>query len=138
MLDTAETECGRRSPNIVDIAPRIVGGQRAARGAWPWQVFIGLGHFLCGGSLLNNAWVLTAAHCTGYVPLYISKRFESVCRSVTIKWRPSLALIVWRYYQPPETSIPVGEEVTIHGRSYLKRLPARVAIDCSCKLSGQL
>uniref|UniRef100_A0A8C6TH08 Peptidase S1 domain-containing protein n=1 Tax=Neogobius melanostomus TaxID=47308 RepID=A0A8C6TH08_9GOBI len=40
------------------------GGQPAPEGAWPWQVSIhrGGGH-ICGGSLINNLWVLSAAHC---------------------------------------------------------------------------
>ncbi|CAN7986436.1 unnamed protein product, partial [Ixodes hexagonus] len=47
---------------------RVVGGQEAVPHSWPWQVslhhpqFDILGHF-CGGSLINNIWVLTAAHC---------------------------------------------------------------------------
>uniref|UniRef100_A0A3B4YWT0 Peptidase S1 domain-containing protein n=1 Tax=Seriola lalandi dorsalis TaxID=1841481 RepID=A0A3B4YWT0_SERLL len=42
---------------------KIVGGQSAAAGTWPWQVNLHRkGRNICGGSLINNQWVLTAAH----------------------------------------------------------------------------
>uniref|UniRef100_A0A3B5LGH1 Peptidase S1 domain-containing protein n=1 Tax=Xiphophorus couchianus TaxID=32473 RepID=A0A3B5LGH1_9TELE len=51
---------------IVTKASRIVGGQDASPGRWPWQVSIQTNnsHF-CGGSLITDQWVLTAAHCIG-------------------------------------------------------------------------
>uniref|UniRef100_I3JIS6 Peptidase S1 domain-containing protein n=1 Tax=Oreochromis niloticus TaxID=8128 RepID=I3JIS6_ORENI len=42
---------------------RIVGGQDASPGSWPWQAGLSIfGSFSCGGSLITDQWVLTAAH----------------------------------------------------------------------------
>uniref|UniRef100_F6U6G0 Hepsin n=1 Tax=Xenopus tropicalis TaxID=8364 RepID=F6U6G0_XENTR len=52
--------CGRRKLAV----DRIVGGQDATLGRWPWQVSLRYdGAHLCGGSLISSEWVLTAAHC---------------------------------------------------------------------------
>ncbi|XP_051741852.1 trypsin I-P1-like isoform X7 [Ctenopharyngodon idella] len=50
--------CGRAPLNV-----RIVGGEDATAGAWPWQVRIHVHDYLCGGTLINKDWVLSAAHC---------------------------------------------------------------------------
>ncbi|XP_039274585.2 A disintegrin and metalloproteinase with thrombospondin motifs gon-1-like isoform X2 [Styela clava] len=43
----------------------VVRGFLAAEKSWPWQVFIELddGADQCGGSLISDTWILTAAHC---------------------------------------------------------------------------
>jgi hypothetical protein len=41
---------------------RIVGGEEAKKNSWPWQVFVKFG-FDCGGALIDDEWVITAAHC---------------------------------------------------------------------------
>jgi len=43
--------------------PNIVGGSEATPGEYPWQVYLIIGQFACGGALIAPQWVLTAAHC---------------------------------------------------------------------------
>uniref|UniRef100_A0A6I8R911 Acrosin-like n=1 Tax=Xenopus tropicalis TaxID=8364 RepID=A0A6I8R911_XENTR len=65
-VSLSPTVCGNRP--LFNKGSRIVGGQNSPPGKWPWMVSIQsptgkeFSH-LCGGSVLNEIWVLTAAHC---------------------------------------------------------------------------
>ncbi|XP_070572618.1 atrial natriuretic peptide-converting enzyme-like [Ptychodera flava] len=60
-----ESGCGTRKSKGNE---RIVGGEEASRGSWPWQVqlvftFSGMEIVACGGTLISPTQVLSAAHC---------------------------------------------------------------------------
>ncbi|KAJ8321545.1 hypothetical protein KUTeg_000901 [Tegillarca granosa] len=82
-------------------AMRIIGGRPVSEGEWPWLVslhakivtkklfgFIPIAHshVFCGGSVINDHWILTAAHCfDGNYKHKNPKYWEARLAAVTIK-----------------------------------------------------
>ncbi|KAL3886431.1 hypothetical protein ACJMK2_026423 [Sinanodonta woodiana] len=63
----ANGSCGHA---LVSSSHKIVGGSVSTPGAYPWQVSLRYkGGHVCGGSLITDKWVLTAAHCFEDTPL---------------------------------------------------------------------
>jgi len=88
-----EDDCGRPSINP---SAKIVGGETTSIEAHPWQILIRRnGYHHCGGSLINDLWVLTAAHClvgftgldivvgTSYTTRYSRSQIFSIAGAVT-------------------------------------------------------
>ena len=52
--------CGKRGLS----SERVIGGVEASPHTWPWSVaLLRFDAYFCGGSLINDQWVVTAAHC---------------------------------------------------------------------------
>jgi secreted trypsin-like serine protease len=66
----AAIACGGLAPEeeetlaFSELEQPVIGGSEASPGEWPWQAQINrLGSHWCGGSLLADRWIVTAAHC---------------------------------------------------------------------------
>ena len=64
------SSCGK--PAIKTTNSRVIGGQEATPHSHPWQCYLGSrstgGSPYCGCSIIDESWIVTAAHCvSGYV-----------------------------------------------------------------------
>ncbi|GAB1606624.1 venom protease-like [Argonauta hians] len=57
---------GRGGGPYPELTTYIVGGTTAEPCEFPWMAFIRIENIICGGSLIDNKHILTAAHCVHY------------------------------------------------------------------------
>ncbi|CAL4060207.1 unnamed protein product, partial [Meganyctiphanes norvegica] len=83
-------ECGE-----ADVADRVVGGNEIPKGAYPWLVAVGRPrfgrfHIDCGGSLITQRHVLTAAHCWDYnSPAHLYEVYAKILKNYIHKAIPN-------------------------------------------------
>ncbi|XP_022532596.2 acrosin [Astyanax mexicanus] len=94
--------CGERPVVGPPGGSRIVGGRFAPEGAWPWQVSIQWTfRHLCGGSIISQHWIISAAHCfnksrifTGYSRLQVVAGLRSQSRLGSAVQRRSVERVI--------------------------------------------
>uniref|UniRef100_A0A914Z8Y3 limulus clotting factor C n=1 Tax=Panagrolaimus superbus TaxID=310955 RepID=A0A914Z8Y3_9BILA len=80
-------DCGKTpiSPDITKAANKIVGGEPAKPYSWPWQVDLckvddgdDKCNHVCGGSVIDEQWILSASHCKILTDVIPGKWFVKV------------------------------------------------------------
>ncbi|XP_067275825.1 ST14 transmembrane serine protease matriptase a [Pseudorasbora parva] len=104
--DEANCDCGKKAFKT----SRVVGGQDAVAGEFPWQVSLHVksSSHVCGASIINERWLVTAAHCVqddkikysqagtweAYLGLHTQKEKNTVTKSLLKQ------IIPHPYYNP--------------------------------------
>ncbi|OHV26736.1 serine protease [Rhizobium sp. RMa-01] len=95
---------------VLKKSPKIVGGMAAASGQFPWAVSLGVAwiddrfkaHF-CGGSIISDRWILTAAHCVkGLTNSDIIVTSGSTLLDSTARSSEVADIVMYKPYKRPE------------------------------------
>ncbi|KAI4900772.1 hypothetical protein NFI96_017568, partial [Prochilodus magdalenae] len=87
LLFVGSSGCGERPMVGPPGGSRVVGGHFAVEGAWPWQVSIQwMYRHVCGGSILDSYWIVSAAHCFNKSRDYSSLQVVAGLHSRLKRW----------------------------------------------------
>ncbi|KAH0628523.1 hypothetical protein JD844_009833 [Phrynosoma platyrhinos] len=121
---------------------KIVGGYTCQKNAVPYQVSLNSGYHFCGGSLINNQWVLSAAHCyksriqvrLGEYSLTLNDGSEQYINSAKVIRHPSYNS---RLLDNDIMLIKLSTPATLNSRVKSVSLPTScVAAGTQCLISG--
>ncbi|XP_040281715.1 transmembrane protease serine 13 [Bufo bufo] len=88
------SDCGQ------DKRSRIIGGTEATSGDWPWQISLQVRtssqyEHICGGTIINNYWVLTASHCfSTSIPLNLMRVVSGTSNLDQARSTSSIAAVI--------------------------------------------
>uniref|UniRef100_A0A3Q2PQC6 Peptidase S1 domain-containing protein n=1 Tax=Fundulus heteroclitus TaxID=8078 RepID=A0A3Q2PQC6_FUNHE len=86
--------CGKPALNT-----RIVGGEEAPPGSWPWQVSLHIYNHICGGSLINDQWVMTAAQLDA-IKHSLKLKLRGALYAQSYYWQSMSQIIIHPDYNP--------------------------------------
>ncbi|XP_066474140.1 trypsin I-P38-like [Tiliqua scincoides] len=121
---------------------KIVGGYTCQKHSVPYQVSLNSGYHFCGGSLINNQWVVSAAHCyksriqvrLGEHSLTLNDGTEQYINSATVIRHPSYNS---RTLDNDIMLIKLSTKATLNSRVAAIALPTScVTTGTQCLISG--
>ncbi|XP_021241473.1 transmembrane protease serine 6 isoform X1 [Numida meleagris] len=102
LSDEKHCNCGLQAP-----LSRIIGGANSVEGEWPWQASLQVrGRHICGGTLIADRWVVSAAHCfqderlasPSVWTVYLGKYFQNTSSHTEVSFKV-IRLFLHPYYE---------------------------------------